>query len=62
MITAVSGFWKLLDPVRLIGPLFDKEHNVESAAVVMAAAMLIYVFFGLLFAWRAKCRFRRNVF
>ncbi len=40
----------------------DEEHNVESATVLMAAAMLIYVFFGLLFAWRAKCRFRVNVF
>ena len=30
--------------------------------IVMVKAMLAYVFFGLLFAWRAKCRFRRNVF
>lgn len=30
MSTAASSFWKLLDPVRLIGPLFDKELRVSS--------------------------------
>jgi len=34
----------------------------RATTIVMTKAMLIYVFVGLLFAWRAKCRFRRNVF
>ena len=41
---------------------FDDRHDVGSITTVLAAAMLIYVFLGLLFAWRAKCLFRRNVF
>jgi len=41
---------------------FGEHHDVGSITTVLAAAMLIYVFFGLLFARRAKCLFRRNVF
>jgi hypothetical protein len=26
------------------------------------ACMLGYTFIGLIFAWRAKCRFRKNIF
>jgi hypothetical protein len=29
---------------------------------LLLISMLIYTSLGLLFAWRAKCRFRRNVF
>ena len=39
-----------------------KNADVKSATFTMAVNMLIYIFFGLLFAWRAKCRLRRNVF
>lgn len=41
---------------------FGEHHDVGSITRALAAAMLIYLFFGLLFAWRAKCLFRRNVF
>ena len=36
--------------------------NVSEATIWMLSCMLGYMFLGLLFAWRAKCRFRRNVF
>jgi len=41
---------------------FGKHDDAGSITTALAATMLIYVFFGLLFAWRAKCLFRRNVF
>jgi ABC-type transport system involved in multi-copper enzyme maturation permease subunit len=40
----------------------DEWHKVGSTNGVLLVFMLIYIFVGLLFAWRAKCRFRRNVF
>ncbi len=36
--------------------------GIGSTTAVLLITMLVYVFFGLLFAWRATCRFRRNVF
>ena len=36
--------------------------NVYDATVWMAACAIGYASLGLLFAWRAKCRLRRNVF
>jgi len=36
--------------------------NVFDATAWIAACALGYVSLGLLFAWRAKCRFRRNIF
>jgi len=41
---------------------FGERDDVGSITTVLAAAILIYIFFGLLFAWRAKSLFRRNVF
>lgn len=32
------------------------------ATLFMLAFMIGYIFLGFLFAWRAKCRFRRNIF
>ena len=40
----------------------SKKLKFRATTIVMTEVMLIYVFSGLLFAWRAKCRFRRNVF
>lgn len=37
-------------------------HRVWDTTCVLIVCMLIYVSVGFLFAWRAKCRFRRNVF
>jgi len=37
-------------------------YNVWSTTSILLITMLIYVSMGLLFAWRAKCRFRRNIF
>ncbi|MGD8500040.1 MAG: hypothetical protein PVJ86_05305 [Phycisphaerales bacterium] len=37
-------------------------HKVGPTNDILLVFMLIYIFVGLLFAWRAKCRFRRNVF
>ena len=36
--------------------------RVWNTTGVLIVCMLIYVSVGFLFAWRAKCRFRRNVF
>ncbi len=36
--------------------------NVLYSTAWMAACALGYVLLGLLFAWRAKCRLRRNIF
>jgi ABC-type transport system involved in multi-copper enzyme maturation permease subunit len=36
--------------------------EVGGTTRVLLTYMLIYASFGVLFAWRAKCRFRRNVF
>ena len=58
-----------VDPnVHLSGPgqlSFEWPHGNENFIVTMRifiVTMLMYVLLGLLFAWRAKCRFRRNVF
>lgn len=40
----------------------DGNLDIGSTTAVLAISMLVYVFFGFLFAWRAKCRFRRNIF
>jgi ABC-type transport system involved in multi-copper enzyme maturation permease subunit len=36
--------------------------GVGPTTVFVLIVMLIYIFVGLLFAWRAKCRFRCNIF
>ena len=58
-----------VDPnVHLRGPgqlSFEWPNGNENLIVTMRIflmTMLMYVLLGLLFAWRAKCRFRRNVF
>jgi hypothetical protein len=38
-----------------------RAHVVEST-IWMLACMVGYMLLGAVFAWRAKCRFRRNVF
>jgi ABC-type transport system involved in multi-copper enzyme maturation permease subunit len=38
------------------------DYNVLSITSILLITMLIYMSMGLLFAWRAKCRFRRNIF
>jgi len=43
------------------GPGFLGE-DVESATTGMFVSLLVYASIGALFAWRAKCSFRRNVF
>jgi len=51
--------------------LFGLEYNwppsrhsedIYSTTGILLVTMLIYISVGLLFAWRAKCRFRRNIF
>ena len=37
-------------------------NNIRSTTSILLITMLIYVSMGLFFAWRAKCRFRRNIF
>ncbi len=36
--------------------------NIRSTTIFLLITMLVYVSLGLLFAWRAKCRFRQNIF
>jgi len=38
------------------------DYNVWFTTSILLITMLIYMSMGLLFAWRAKCRFRRNIF
>jgi ABC-type transport system involved in multi-copper enzyme maturation permease subunit len=40
----------------------DESLDAGSTTAVLAVTMLIYASLGLLFAWRAKRRFRRNIF
>ena len=40
----------------------DDWHKASTTTGVLSVYMLIYLFAGLAFAWRAKCRFRRNIF
>jgi ABC-type transport system involved in multi-copper enzyme maturation permease subunit len=37
-------------------------YNVWYTTSILLITMLIYMSMGLFFAWRAKCRFRRNIF
>jgi len=37
-------------------------NNIWSTTSILLITMLIYMSMGLFFAWRAKCRFRRNIF
>ena len=46
MFRAVSSFWKSLNPVRLTGPLFDKELRVSSRR--KRNYFLRFVYVGLL--------------
>jgi ABC-type transport system involved in multi-copper enzyme maturation permease subunit len=41
---------------------FDRRLSPVALTFLLSAFMLGYMLVGLLFAWRAKCRFRRNVF
>jgi len=36
--------------------------DIGPTTIILLVTMLIYIFAGLLFAWRAKCLFRRNIF
>ncbi len=38
------------------------DYNVWYTTRILLITMLIYISMGLLFAWRAKCRLRRNIF
>jgi len=38
------------------------RHGVGATSLVMIASLVFYTFLGFLFAWRAKCRFRKNIF
>jgi hypothetical protein len=40
----------------------DESLDVGSTTTLLTLTMLIYVSLGFLFAWRAKCRFRHNIF
>ncbi len=42
-------------------PFYDLD-ELGATNVFLWITMLIYMSMGLLFAWRAKCRFRRNIF
>ncbi|MHC4645358.1 MAG: ABC transporter permease subunit [Planctomycetota bacterium] len=39
-----------------------RRHRIGRTTEIVLVTMLIYVLAGLLFAWRAKCRLRRNIF
>jgi len=41
---------------------FDRRLSPVASTYLLLAFMLGYMLVGLLFAWRAKCRFRRDVF
>ncbi|MBW8038974.1 MAG: ABC transporter permease subunit [Planctomycetes bacterium] len=43
-------------------PSGSNWNSIRSTTSILFITMLIYMSMGLLFAWRAKCRFRRNIF
>ena len=43
-------------------PTTRSDQGVLSVTAVLLITMLIYISIGFVFAWRAKCRFRRNIF
>ena len=60
----VSGEWKAqaeLTQLHYSWPNSD-WHKVGTTTSILLIYMLIHIFVGFLFAWLAKCRFRRNIF
>ena len=43
-------------------PISARSESVFSTTGILLVYMLIYMLGGLFFTWRAKCRFRRNIF
>ncbi|MHC4622679.1 MAG: hypothetical protein ACYS4W_02135 [Planctomycetota bacterium] len=41
---------------------FDQRLDAMESTLFMLAFMALYMFLAWIFAWRAKCRFRRNIF
>jgi len=63
IMSGTCGGHSARSPVALLKyDWLDRNLNFAGTTAVLAINMLIYVFFGLLFAWRAKCRLRRGVF
>jgi ABC-type transport system involved in multi-copper enzyme maturation permease subunit len=51
--------------MQLTGLRYDWPYGslkIGPTSTILLVTMLMYIFAGLLFAWRAKCRFRRNIF
>ena len=40
----------------------DHGEGFGEASIYIAFIMFIYIAMGLAFAWRAKCRLRKNIF
>ncbi|MBN2138795.1 MAG: ABC transporter permease subunit [Sedimentisphaerales bacterium] len=59
---AVAGYGRHMRLSRMRFDWITEHHDVWSITVVLAITMLIYLTFGMLFAWRARRRLRRNVF
>jgi ABC-2 type transport system permease protein len=58
----VSNARTLLSGLRYDWPIGISDKSVTSTTGILFLYMLFYVLAGLFFAWRAKCRFRRNIF
>jgi ABC-type transport system involved in multi-copper enzyme maturation permease subunit len=52
------------NPVRITSYnwIGSRNHRVVGATAWMLTCMAGYILLGTIFAWRAKCRFRRNIF
>jgi ABC-2 type transport system permease protein len=58
----ISNAHTLLSGLRYDWPGSITNKSVASTTGILFLYMLFYVLAGLFFAWRAKCRFRRNIF
>jgi hypothetical protein len=41
---------------------FDQYRDYSDSVALMAFIQMAYIIAGAVFVWRAKCRFRRNIF
>jgi len=55
----VSNFWETVPFVQAMETVWSRRRYGSPETTVY---LLAYVLLGILFAWRAKCRFRRDVF
>ncbi|MHC4331624.1 MAG: hypothetical protein ACYSWW_26260, partial [Planctomycetota bacterium] len=64
IMRGAGGEWNARAKLSQLNYHWDNSdwNKASTTTGVFSVYMLIYLFVGLVFAWRAKCRFRRNIF